>query len=893
LRQIFREVADIPPEERERILAERRIPVEIRAEVESLLSYDSASGESLTRRVSDVAQEALHWCNGPISRECGAYRLVRLLGSGGMGAVYLGERRDGEIEHKVAIKLLRADVDRPAWRERFLRERQLLAYLNHASIARLFDAGHTPDGRPYLVMEYVDGVAIDEYAAHLDLRAKLKLFLLVCDGVSHAHRHLIVHRDLKPSNILVDSSGQPKLLDFGIAKLLDAVTAETRTVERLLTPHYASPEQLRGDNQSTATDVYSLGAVVYKVLTGRSPREPISGSSRATRGLPGEAGITGPTRLNPRLPRDIDYILRKALRHKPAERYASVDAFADDIRAFLDSRPVQARSGDTWYRIRKFLRRHRVPVAATTITLASLLLGLTFARDQRAIAQARFQQVRQLTNKVLALDEVAGGLHGSTKAMHELVAMTKQSLDALVTEANMDQGFALEVVDAYSYVARAQGICAASTSGQRAQALSSLRKASILLEPVLKANPDNRKALLTAARISHDRMIVGENERWNEEAVAQARKAVGYLDRLLALGQLSPAESEPVSELFYDMALTHKNLHMPEDGIRYARRSVEASRSSPNAGLRLSMSLSMLADLLRFTGDLEGALLAIREARANLAKAQFPNETERRSAWCRVFGREGKILGLAGGISLNRTDEAIAAFKKVFDLLEEWTQNDRGDAWSRLLFVSVGREFGDTLTLRDPKAALAVYDHALLRVREVTNHTEARRGEAELLVGSANALRRLNRISQAKDRIDLAFRLLSETGDFPAERIAPGGGTAGALRALADHLAGTGQPQRAAEIYEDLLARIMASEPDLQTDLPHAMALSHVYGTLAALHRRNGERARAEELSALRLELWRQWDRRLPDNGFVLRQLASARIDHGSRIPRFQSRDRT
>jgi serine/threonine protein kinase len=255
VRELFHELADVSRAERERIFSERGIEGELRAEVESLLSHDVTNAESLTRCVSGVAQEALCSHNSAFVRSCGPYRLVQLLGSGGMGTVYLAERRDGEIEQKVAIKLLRADADRPAWRDRFLRERQLLAYLNHSSIARLLDAGHTEDGRPYLVMEHVQGVAIDEYAAPLDLRARLNLFLLVCEGVSHAHRHLIIHRDLKPSNILVDAFGHPKLLDFGIAKLLDETTDETRTGERLLTPNYASPEQLRGEIQSTTTDI--------------------------------------------------------------------------------------------------------------------------------------------------------------------------------------------------------------------------------------------------------------------------------------------------------------------------------------------------------------------------------------------------------------------------------------------------------------------------------------------------------------------------------------------------------------------------------------------------------------------------------------------------------------
>jgi serine/threonine protein kinase len=879
LRGLFREVADISSGERERILAERRIPAELRAEVESLLRYDSASTESLTGRVSGAAQEVQRWGAGPVSRRCGPYRLVRPIGSGGMGAVYLAERRDGEIEQRVAIKLLRADADRPSWRERFLKERQLLASLNHSSIARLLDAGHTEDGRPYLVMEYVDGTAVDEYAAPLDLRAQLRLFLLVCDGVSHAHRHLIVHRDLKPSNILVDSSGQPKLLDFGIAKPLDVAADQTVTVERLLTPSYASPEQLRGDRQTTATDIYSLGAVLYKLLTGRPPRDLISPAPATDRTAPGENIVTAPSRVNPKVPRDIDHILRKALRREPDERYASVDALANDIRAFLESRPVQARSADTWYRARKFLRRHGVAVAAAAITTASLLLGLNMANHQRAIAQTRFLQVRQLATKVLALDEAAGGLHGTNRAMHEIVAMSQEHLEALAAEARTDRGLALEVGDAYSLLARTQGISMASTSGQRTRAGESLRKANFFVEPALSASPADRKALLTAARISHDRMVLAESERRNGEAVAEARRAGAYLERLLGLGGLSAAESEIASGLLYGIALSCKNQHLAEDGIRYARRSIEISRSLPNGHLRLSLGLSMLADLLRrFRGDLEGALLAIREARANLDQARFTSEKERRSAWCRVLGREGKILGVPGGISLNRPDEAIPVLQKVFDLLEEWTQADQEDAWSRLLFVSVGRELGDTLRLQNPQKAVAVYDHALRRIREVGNNADARRGEAELLAASTYALRRLNRFEQAQDRIDTAFGLLAETNDYPAGRVVPHEAAHAALRALGDHLAGTGQPQEAAEVYEDLLGKMMASKPDLHNDLPHAVALSQIYGSLAALHRRNGRPDRAEALSTLRLELWHHWDRKLPNNGFVRRHLKTASL---------------
>jgi serine/threonine protein kinase len=883
LRELFREVAGLPAGERERILDQRRVSATLRADLESLLRYDSATGGSLGRRVSAVAEEAVHWKDGPVSRCCGPYRLVRLLGSGGMGAVYLAERRDGELEQKVAIKLLRADADRPAWRERFLRERQFLAYVNHPSIARLLDVGHAEDGRPYLVMEYVDGIAIDTYAAPLDLRSQLRLFLLVCDGVSHAHGRLIVHRDLKPSNILVDSTGCPKLLDFGIAKLLDMTAEQTRTVERLLTPSYASPEQLRGDAQNTATDIYSLGAVLYKLLTGRPPSDLYPAALTMNQRLAENGVVAVLSRLSPKLPRDIEHILNKALRYEPAERYSSVEAFANDIRAFLESRPVQARSADKWYRARKFLRRHGGGVAAAIVTSAGLLAGLGIANHQREVAEERFHQVRQLATKVLSLDEAPGGLSNGSNAMHEIVAMSTRHLEALMTRARKDQSLALEVGDAYSLLARAQGIDMASGPVQRINAEQSLRKANIFVEPIVNANPANRKALLTAARISHDRMVLAENASRNGEAVAEGRRTVAHLNRFVELGEPSPAEREIISELYYGVALSHKNQYLAEDGIRYARRSIELSRSSPNA-LRLSLGLSMLADLLRLTGDLEGALAAIREARAALDNARFPTETERRSAWCRVLGREGKILGAASGLSLNRTDEAIAVIQRAYDLLKEWARNEPESAFSRLLFGSLGREFGDVLRLRHPEKALAVYDHSLLRIREVTDNQEARRGEVELLAGSAYALRRLNRNNEAKERIGAAFRLLGEIKDYPADRIAPHTAAYEALRASGDHLAETVQPRDALRVYEDLLEKVMASNPDTKNDLRHAVAMSHIYGSLAGLYCRNGQRDSGEAYAALRVDLWAHWDRKLPGNSFIRRELESARKQKSSRV---------
>ena len=606
---LFREVADLTPDARERHFAERRISAEIRAEIESLLAFDTTQ-ITAPDCIGSAAKQYAGAAGGPSEgRRCGPYELVRMLGEGGMGTVFLARRTDGEVEQRVAIKLVRSATN-PAFRERFLRERQILASLNHAGIARLFDAGHTQDGQPYLVMEHVEGVPLDAYCQKLDFREQLKLCLRVCDAISYAHRNLIVHRDLKPSNILVDGGGRPKLLDFGIAKLLDEEAESTQTAERLLTPDYASPEQLQGASQTTATDIYSLGAVLYKILTGRSPHQSDKPSAKAIDAINGALDIPDPSRLNPSLPGDIDCIVRKALRREPEERYVSVDALATDIRAFLESRPVQARSGDAWYRTRKFIRRHWLPSAAAAMTIAGLSVGLYVANRERTIAQRRFVQVRRLANKVLALDTQIGGLPGATKARHEIVAMSKEYLEALGAEAHGDQELALEIAHAFALLARSQGLPTSANLGQYAQAEESLRKAEDLLDPILQAAPRNRRALLVSAQISSHRMVLADTENRREDARAHARKAVWRLDTLLGLGKASLSESQISTStvILNNIALAQKNSHDLDGAIRSAHRSIDFSRSLPSAAAGAATSWSIIADAMRMSGDLDGAL---------------------------------------------------------------------------------------------------------------------------------------------------------------------------------------------------------------------------------------------------------------------------------------------
>ena len=365
---IFHAVSDLTFEARGRYFDEHNVTPAVRREVESLLRYDAGATDFLAQGLLKSASQTIEQAEQ--GSFCGAYRLVRALGRGGMGTVYLAERADGEVTQRAAIKILRYAGDDPFRLQRFLREREILASINHPNIARLLDAGHRANGEPYLVMEYVEGERVDEYASRLKLPDKLRLMIQICEAVAHAHRNLIVHRDLKPSNIMVDSAGRPKLLDFGIAKILEEATDRTQTVHRMLTPDYSSPEQFIGRPPTTATDVYSLGAVLYKILTGRSPHEfPDSTPDRLLSDVQTREPLR-PSKLVPGLGRDLDAILGKALRKEPEERYRTVDEFAADLQAFVDFRTISVRRRDWIYRAWKF----KVPIfgVAWAFTMMSL-----------------------------------------------------------------------------------------------------------------------------------------------------------------------------------------------------------------------------------------------------------------------------------------------------------------------------------------------------------------------------------------------------------------------------------------------------------------------------------------------------------------------------------------
>lgn len=400
VKSVLLEVIELDPSRRKEFLNGPTIPSDVRAEVESLLAHENSVEDFMSISARGFAGEIVATSNpSQIGQRIGIYETISELGLGGMGVVYLAARRDGKFEQKVAIKLLKREFNTAKIRQIFQREKEILAKLSIPGIASLLDSGTTDDGIPYLVMEYVEGEPIDLYCHRrkLSLDARLKLFNKVCDTVARAHRSLIVHRDLKPSNILVNSDGDPKLLDFGISKLLDVEADKSEGVTQLgaMTPQYASPEQIRGEAVTTATDVYSLGVVLFKILTGHLPTLVEKNHSPT---LPSEVALKSESELTyspGALKGDLDNVVLKALRYEPDQRYQSVQNISDDIWRFIDGMPVLARPSTISYRLSKFVSRNKVQVIAAVFVVVALLVGIAIALSQAKSAREQARLARE------------------------------------------------------------------------------------------------------------------------------------------------------------------------------------------------------------------------------------------------------------------------------------------------------------------------------------------------------------------------------------------------------------------------------------------------------------------------------------------------------------------
>ena len=604
VKAIFHEATELVPEARAAFLEQRCAgDAELEGELKLLLeSHDEAQDfieQPAMAPVSDILppSEIDPWKDKTI----GQYRVLGEIGRGGMGLVLLAVRADDQFRQRVAIKVLRRGMDTDDILRRFRNERQILASLNHPNIANLYDGGTTPDGLPYFVMEYVEGLRLLQYVDkhQLSVNERLELFRKICAAVQYAHQNLIIHRDLKPNNILVTHGGEVKLLDFGVAKLVNpeltgGSITETRANQRVMTPEYASPEQVRGQHVTTATDIYSLGVILYELLTGTKPyklrdaspeelsraicdsepskpseavraptsvarygtasgsdRPPVSANffdkARAGRYRSRFRNDKSPTKvgtLNTRNPKslrgDIDNIILMALRKEPSRRYKSVEQFSDDVKRHLEGMPVIARKDTFGYRSGKFITRHKVGVAAAVLIVISLVSGVVMAVRQERKAQRRFNDVRQLANSIIfEIHDSIETLPGSTPARELLVKRALEYLDSLASEAGDDPSLQRELVAGYLKVGNVQGNPNNANLGDSAGAMRSYRNAQVIAERLTVSDPNDARAKRLLAVIYEK---IGDLENGSGNVAAAVKSVETSLALFKELAAANPTD---------------------------------------------------------------------------------------------------------------------------------------------------------------------------------------------------------------------------------------------------------------------------------------------------------------------------------------------------------------
>jgi eukaryotic-like serine/threonine-protein kinase len=637
---------------------------ELRDEVESLLLSDDKAGTAF------LNTPAIDLTQGPrsapipsrVGRRIGAYNILEEVGHGGMGEVYRAGRADGQYEQAVAIKLVRGGYDTASVLERFRHERQILASLDHPNIARLLDGGTTDEGFPYLVMELIEGTPIDLYcdANRLNVTERLRLFLRVCSAVQYAHQRLVIHRDIKPGNILVTNAGVPKLLDFGIAKILDPTASSATTIAGPMTPEYASPEQIRGEPITTATDVYSLGVVLYQLLTGCSPYpanthaphefarvicewEPEQPSTivlnTAMPAVSGSLPEGSTAKLRRRLRGDLDTIVLQAMRKEPQRRYVSAEQFAEDVRRHLQGLPVTARR-DSWrYRAGKFAIRHKLGVAATVLILIAVLGGAAATVREARIAAAnerraeeRFNDVRKLANSLMfEIHDAIRDLPGSTPARRLLVTRALEYLDNLSAQSKGDPSLQKELAAAYDRVGDVLGYPYAANLGDKPGALLSYRKALAIRTSLAATFPNDAELQSDLVRDYFGIAQVLETNGNFAEALDSLRKAQPIAQHLAA-GSGDPVLADHFAGGYYFTA----GIQVQTGDLAGARDNYEraaavrntALQSNPdNLALRthLAADYGGIAKCLEQEHDLPGAIEIQSKATAILEEISKSN----------------------------------------------------------------------------------------------------------------------------------------------------------------------------------------------------------------------------------------------------------------------------
>jgi serine/threonine protein kinase len=666
----------------------------LRGELRDLLRHANSAGARIAAAVERVAERAAGGSNW-VGRIFGPYRIVREIGRGGMGIVFEAYRDDSEYYKRVALKVAPDWRDLDWLRERFRNERQILARLEHPNIARFLDGG-TENGIPYFAMEFVDGQPITVWAREhcLGVRERIAMFQQICAAVSYAHENLVIHRDLKPGNILVDPSGTPKLLDFGIAGFLDAVAADASntTGAGLWTPDYASPEQVRGQPINVRSDVYSLGLVLYELLSDARAQaaeqlsplavqravcetDPIPPSARAA--------ARGDRILSSQLRGDLDLIIATALRKEPERRYRSAAALDADLGRYLSSRPVSARPSTLVYRVSKLVRRNRVASFATALVLVVASAGIGSTLYQARRAERHFQEVRSLANSfIFDVHDRIQFLPGATEARKAIITTALRYLENLRRDAGRDPALLRELGAAYKKIGDVQGNPLDSSLGDSHAALESYRNAESLLSPLAEKGDIEAKLLLgaTLEKMANVQTANGKMEAAKrlERARVLAREVVAVRPAdLVALGLGIDINSD-LARLYLDMAAFDKLVESAQEAVRIAGQMTAAYPARLESQDSLAEAQITLGNAYKATGDSTQAeqvyrgALAIRERLVN----QDPNNTSYRRTLLLAYGHLGDALGLPETRGLGRLPEAVEAYERAGEIAESMVRLD-------------------------------------------------------------------------------------------------------------------------------------------------------------------------------------------------------------------------
>jgi serine/threonine protein kinase len=738
----------------------------LRLEVESLLEFQAAEANFIEVSALEVTARsvAAEPADALAGEQIGPFQVEREIGRGGMGVVYLAQQNDNHYQRQVAIKIIKRGMDSDEIVRRFRNERQILANLTHPNIAGLYTGGTTDAGLPFFVMEFVAGKPINEYSQLHDLSVadRLKLFRTVCSAISYAHQNLVIHRDLKPSNIMVNDAGIPKLLDFGIAKLLNATDAPeaqlTETMLRVMTPEYASPEQARGERMTTASDVYSLGVVLYELLTGRRPyrlqnrlpheiaqiiservpERPSTALSRVEE-MPDARGQTdaaragqarGKTRpgeqakLRRSLRGDLDNIVLMAMRKDPARRYQSVEQFSEDIRRHLDGLPVHARKDTFDYRAAKFIRRNRLGLAAAAVILVVLSGGILATRWQAHRAERRFNDVRALANSFLfEFDDAIKDLAGATPARELVVRRSLQYLDGLSQESTNDPTLQLELATAYERIGSIQGNSYYSNLGDTEGALRSYQTSVALLERIGPAAPDKHalKRQLAASYAGLADLLFVKAEL--PKALENYEQALELLRGLVAADPANDGLRKDLAILYShlgdlkgtpggsNLGDTQGALVAHRESLRLRQQLAAAHPSNREWQYEDASGLSSVGFLINAMGDTQGASELLRSSIAileGLATAE-PDNARYRMELVTEYMRFGSVLYDDGQY------QAAADFtqRTIKQLVAKLTLEPQNSLTSYNLAVAYNFLGRNLTQLGEVKAALSAHAQAL------------------------------------------------------------------------------------------------------------------------------------------------------------------------------------